>query len=187
MYQKFFTLHEAATGGLQIEANIDALSAFAARHPGLATVMIVPSADTITDRPAAGGRPLCRGGALDGEDRAGAGGERALSRPDRHAAQHARRVSLLPHRPPLDHPRAPITPISTMPARWAKRPLPRRACPRPGGDDFFGTLYSKSKLYNAQADQLAYYPQLDGRDDHPAAGGPCRPAAVRGGLCGRAP
>ena len=47
MYQKFFTLQEAATSGLQIDANIDALSAFVARHPGLATVMIVPSADTI--------------------------------------------------------------------------------------------------------------------------------------------
>ena len=47
LYQKFFTLPQAVTGGTQLEANIANVSKFMARHPGLVKVMIVPSADRI--------------------------------------------------------------------------------------------------------------------------------------------
>ena len=160
MYQKFFTLQEAATSGLQIEANIGALSAFAARHPGLATVMIVPSADMVeTDLLPAGAPFVEEGPWMDELADALGQNARFLNLTDTLRA-HA--DEYLFYR--TDHH------WTTLGAYYGylayaeaagKTPVSLDGLDAGGSEEFFGTLYSKSKLFNAQADQLTYYPALD--------------------------
>ncbi len=162
MYQKFFTLQEAATSGLQIDANIDALSAFADRHPGLATVMIVPSADTILTDLLPAGAPFVEeepwlekisdalgenARFLDLTDTLRSHSDEYLFyRTDHHWTTLGAYYSYLDYAEAV-----------------GKTPVSLDGLTAAGSDDFFGTLYSKSKLFNAQADQLTYYPALDGQ------------------------
>ena len=160
MYQKFFTLQNAATSGLQIEANINALSTFAARHPGLAKVMIVPSADTILTRLLPAGAPFVEEGPWM-EQIADALGENAdlLDLTDTFSA-HA--DEYLFYR--TDHHWTTLGAYYgylDYAAAVGKTPLSLGGLTAEVVEDFFGTLYSKSKQYNAVADQLTYYPGLD--------------------------
>ena len=160
MYQKFFTLQNAATSGLQIEANINALSTFAARHPGLAKVMIVPSADTILTRLLPAGAPFVEEGPWM-EQIADALGENAdlLDLTDTFSA-HA--DEYLFYR--TDHHWTTLGAYYgylDYAAAVGKTPLSLDGLTAEVVEDFFGTLYSKSKQYNAVADQLTYYPGLD--------------------------
>ena len=160
MYQKFFTLQNAATSGLQIEANINALSTFAARHPGLAKVMIVPSADTILTSLLPAGAPFVEEGPWM-EQIADALGENAdlLDLTDTFSA-HA--DEYLFYR--TDHHWTTLGAYYgylDYAAAVGKTPLSLDGLTAEVVEDFFGTLYSKSKQYNAVADQLTYYPGLD--------------------------
>lgn len=160
MYQKFFTLQSAATSGLQIEANINALSTFAARHPGLAKVMIVPSADAILTSLLPAGAPFVEEGPWM-EQIADALGENAdlLDLTDTFSA-HA--DEYLFYR--TDHHWTTLGAYYgylDYAAAVGKTPLSLDGLTAEVVEDFFGTLYSKSKQYNAVADQLTYYPGLD--------------------------
>ncbi|HIV86933.1 MAG TPA: hypothetical protein H9896_02350 [Candidatus Pygmaiobacter gallistercoris] len=161
MYQKFFTLQSAATGGLQVEANIDAVSTFAARHPGLATVMVVPSADMILTDLLPAGAPFVDESPWMEQIAASLGGNAAFL--DLTDTLRAHSDEYLFYR--TDHH------WTTLGAYYAyldyaasagKEPISLDFLTATTDDAFFGTLYSKSKKYNAVADQLSYYPQLDG-------------------------
>ena len=160
MYQKFFTLQSAATSGLQIDANINALATFAARHPGLASVMIVPSADTIMTDLLPSGAPFVDEAPWM-EKISDALGENAdfldltetfrthddeylFYRTDHHWTTLGAYYAYLDYA-----------------ASAGKTPLSLDGLSAETDTDFYGTLYSKSKQYNALADELVYYPQLD--------------------------
>ena len=160
MYQKFFTLQNAATSGLQIEANINALSTFAARRPGLAKVMIVPSADTILTRLLPADAPFVEEGPWM-EQIADALGENAdlLDLTDTFSAHADEYVFYR-----TDHHWTTLGAYYgylDYAAAVGKTPLSLDGLTAEVVEDFFGTLYSKSKQYNAVADQLTYYPGLD--------------------------
>ena len=162
MYQKFFTLDEAAGGGTQLEVNIENVRRFVARHPGLVKVMIVPSADMVTTDKLPLAAPFVEEGPWMERMAQAFGGDALFLDPTGTLREHA--DEYLFYR--TDHH------WTTSGAYYAylqyagavgKTGAAAAALVPTQVEDFFGTLYSKTKLYNAQADLLAYYPQLDGR------------------------
>lgn len=160
MYQKFFTLQDAATSGLQIDANIDALAAFVARHPGLATVVIVPSADTIQQDLLPAGAPFVDE-ELWMEKTAAALGENAVFL-DLTDTLSSHSDEYLFYR--TDHHWTALGAYYGYLAyaqAAGKDPVSLDGLTAATDNSFFGTLYSKSKLFNARADELTYFPELD--------------------------
>ena len=163
MYQKFFTLSAAVKGdGTQLEANIENVGAFAARHPGLATVIVVPSADQITTDELPAGAPFIDeapwmqklSGALAGkadfidltQTLRSHAGEYLYYRTDHHWTTLGAYYAYLAYAQSTGR-----TAVSTD------------ALKADEVDGFLGTLYSKSKKVGARADVLTYYPQLDAK------------------------
>ena len=160
MYQKFFTLPQAVTGGTQLEANIANVSKFMARHPGLVKVMVVPSADRILADKAPAGAPFVdetpwmnrmtkafgqNGTFIDLTSLLQAhSGEYLYYRTDHHwttlGAYYA---------------------YTAYAAATGRQAVPVDTATATAVPGFLGTLYSKAKLYNAVPDELDYYPALD--------------------------
>lgn len=154
MYQKFYTIDKA-----QYEKNNAAVAKFISRHPGLVSVMIVPSADMVS--PSAPNAPFVNetpyfeemsalfsqnADFIDLRDLFSANADQLLFyRTDHHWTTqgaflayeaYCKSVGIEPGFDPAQH---------TLTS----------------SEGFYGTLYSKSKLYNAVPDSLDYYSDLD--------------------------
>ncbi|MBC5580240.1 hypothetical protein H8S23_01835 [Anaerofilum sp. BX8] len=162
MYQKFFVLDTAAGGGTQLETNIENVRQFIARHPGLVKVMIVPSADMVVTDKLPLAAPFVDEAPWMAQMAQVFAGDAVFLDPTQTLRGHA--DEYLFYR--TDHH------WTTLGAYYAYLQYAGAAgrdaasaaglVPTQVGD-FLGTLYSKTKLYNAQADLLSYYPQLDGQ------------------------
>lgn len=156
MYQKFYTMDAE-----QYAKNNASIAQFMARHPGLVSVMIVPSADMIS--PDAPNAPFvdetpyfdemaktfsASGEWIDlREVFAAHANEQLYYRTDHHWTTYGAYLAY----------RAYCESVGLTPAFDPAAHTLTRA------DGFYGTLYSKSKLYSAAPDTLDYYSDLDNR------------------------
>ena len=156
MYQKFFTLNEE-----QFDKNTAAIAEFMARYPGLVTAMVVPSADRIS--PEAPNAPFVNEAPY-------------MEKLDQAFSQNGSFVDLtdlfLAHNDQLLYYRTDHH-WTTEGAFLAYQAYMQQIGRTPAFDpsdhtltkveDFYGTLYSKSKLYSAKPDTLSYYSDLENR------------------------
>lgn len=152
MYQKFYTVDTA-----QLENNTKAIERFLGRHPGLVKVMIVPSADMVS--PNAPNAPFVDEAPYLSEmaTRFGANGTFIDLLPTFIAHQTEPLYYATDHHWTTSGAYLAYQQFATQVGKGAFDPQSHTATTV---NDFFGTLYSKSKLYSALPDTLTYYSDL---------------------------
>lgn len=152
MYQKFYTVDEK-----QLEKNNEAVERFMSRHPGLVQVMIVPSADMVS--PNAPSAPFVNETPYLKEmsDRFSKDGAFIDLLPTFTAHNAEPLYYATDHHWTTDGAYLAYQTFAGTVDKGAFAPQAHKATTVSG---FFGTLYSKSKLYSAVPDTLTYYSDL---------------------------
>lgn len=152
MYQKFYTVDTT-----QLENNTKAIERFISRHTGLVKVMIVPSADMVSPNapsaPFVDELPYLQ----DMATRFGANGTFIDLLPAFTAHQSEPLYYATDHHWTTSGAYLAYQQFAAEVGKGSFTPSGHTATTV---DDFFGTLYSKSKLYSAVPDTLTYYSDL---------------------------
>ena len=153
MFTKLFTVDDATRK--QLAKNVQAVSEFAANHPGKVTFLLAPSASVIYPEKLPAGAPMVDENAMLDDI--------LPSRPERRCHRPARDVHRPEGRIPVFQDRHHWTPTARtvpMSSSAASRPdaVDRAAHEPITVTDFQGTHYSATRLWNVENDEITYYP-----------------------------